>query len=80
MQWLPVLRQGTAEWRFPLADPAAAMLSEALITEETDARHQAIKLVLRQHPSLAIWSICHAGTVSATSVSDAWYALSSWLC
>jgi len=80
MQWLPVLRQGTAEWRFPLADPAAAMLSEALITEETDARHQAIKLVLRQHPSLAIWSICHAGTVSATSVSDAWDALSSWLC
>ena len=65
MQWLPVLRHGTAEWRLPLADQTAALLAEAFLTQAPDERLGCIERALGDDPPLALWTISSAGDLES---------------
>ena len=66
MQWLPVLHYGTAKWKLPLADPAAALLAEAFLTEEPQERCRRIEQSLGNNPTLALWTISNPESLQAT--------------
>ena len=60
MQWLPVLRRGTAEWRLPLADPTAALLAEAFLADTSIEGHRYFVRALSDDPAFALWTTCVA--------------------
>ena len=65
MQWLPVLRHGTAEWRLPLADQTAALLAEAFLAEAPDERLRCIERALGNDPPLALWTLSSTGDLES---------------
>ncbi len=55
---LPTLTAGSAEWRLPLPEAAAAQLLASLVAPSERRRNESFAQTLKGSPSFLVWAIC----------------------
>ena len=77
MRPLPALVAGRSRWVLPMADRSAAVLAEAVLSQDAAQAASLIGRQLAADPPLTVWTVCRAGNASVpSSIAD----LARWLC